>query len=100
MPRLLITGASGLLGSELAAQARAAGWEVHGTYRRRPLALPIRWHPLNLADPAAPAALLRRLRPDAVIHTAYARHGQDMWAITARGAARVAAAAAEVRAYL
>jgi dTDP-4-dehydrorhamnose reductase len=100
MPRLLITGASGLLGSEIAVQAQHAGWEVHGTYHRRPLALAMHWHSLDLSDPAAPMALLRRVQPDAVIHTAYERHGPRMWAITARGAAGLAGASVETGAYL
>ena len=58
------------------------------------------WHPLDLGDAAAPTASLRRLRPDAIIHPAYRRHGPRMWAITARGSACMAGASAETGTHL
>jgi dTDP-4-dehydrorhamnose reductase len=100
MARLLITGASGVLGSSLARLALEAGWSVSGTYHTRPLSLPIDWHPFDLADRSAAPALIARLRPEAVVHTAYAQSGALMWAVTADGAARVALGAARVDARL
>lgn len=100
MRRLLVTGASGTLGQHVARQALAAGWEIHGAYHTRPLALPIAWHALEVADRAAVAALVAAARPDAIVHTAYQQRGPAMWAITADGAAHVALAAAQVGARL
>lgn len=42
---------------------------------------------------------MRRLQPEAIIHTAYEHHGPRM-AVTARGAAAVASATAETGAHL
>jgi dTDP-4-dehydrorhamnose reductase len=100
VPRLLITGASGTLGVCLTGMALDAGWSVASTYHRRPLALPIDWHPLDLADRAAAQLLIARLRPTAVIHTAFVQAGPDLWAVTADGAARVALGAVAVGARL
>lgn len=99
-PHLLITGASGTLGSYLARLALEAGWAVSGTYRTRPVSLPIDWQHLELTDPRAAPALIARLRPAAVVHTAFAQSGADMWAVTAAGAATVALGAARVGARL
>jgi dTDP-4-dehydrorhamnose reductase len=51
-------------------------------------------------DPDAVTALLRALRPTAVVHTAYVQTGPDAWDVTAGGSGAVAAASAEVGARL
>jgi dTDP-4-dehydrorhamnose reductase len=80
--RALITGGAGLLGQTLIGTAPAA-WEVHATQRRTPVrgATP---HPAELSDVAAVEALLARLRPQLVIHTAYSmQQGErDVWQAT------------------
>jgi dTDP-4-dehydrorhamnose reductase len=98
--RLLITGASGLLGQHLARQALAADWRVVGTYRTRRLDLSIDWHALDVADAGAVAALVAAARPDAIVHTAFVQRGPDLWDVTATGAAHVARAAAQANACL
>ncbi|MFE4106993.1 SDR family oxidoreductase [Almyronema epifaneia] len=71
MAKLLVTGASGFLGSYVCELAQARGWQVWGTYYRQcPRLAGISLQPLNLADLAAIAALLQAVQPDAVIHTA------------------------------
>ena len=60
MTTVLVTGATGLVGSFLAASAPAE-MRVVGVTR----------HDADLADAAATAALFDRARPDVVIHTAY-----------------------------
>ncbi len=107
MARLLIVGASGLLGRHVAAQAHAAGWDVIGTHHSAPTVhadivpdAPIDWRRLDICDPGAVADLARNVRPDAVVQTAYQQRGPLMWAVTAHGAARVALAAAAVGARL
>lgn len=68
---ILITGGAGLLGSELIAQA-PAGAEVHATQRTTPVT-GAEAHTVDLSDWGATAALLKRVRPSLVIHTAYSQ---------------------------
>ncbi|MGB0563209.1 MAG: SDR family oxidoreductase [Spirulinaceae cyanobacterium] len=69
-PRLLITGASGFLGWNLA-QIAQHRWQVLGTYHQNPVAIAdVEMHPLDCTQTAAIAQLLDRTQPDAVIHTA------------------------------
>jgi dTDP-4-dehydrorhamnose reductase len=80
--RILITGGAGLLGSELIARA-PAGVELHATQRTAPVA-GAEAHLVELSDRAATAALLERVRPQLVIHTAYAQATaeRDVWRAT------------------
>jgi dTDP-4-dehydrorhamnose reductase len=66
----------------------AAGWRVTaaGHTRGEPR--------LDVRDPDAVTALVRALRPAAVVHTAYVQNGPDAWDVIAGGSAAVAAAAA------
>ena len=73
MPRVLVTGASGLLGGALVATAPAAVEVVAQTRRLRlPPSLAARAveETLDLRDAAALARVLDRHRPEAVVHTA------------------------------
>jgi dTDP-4-dehydrorhamnose reductase len=93
--RLLVTGGSGYLGSVLVARARTAGWSVTAASHRQPgLAR------LDVRDHAAVRALLRAVRPHAVVHTAYVQHGPDAWDVTVEGSGGVAAAARDAGARL
>jgi dTDP-4-dehydrorhamnose reductase len=87
---MLVTGATGYLGRSVLRQAAAAGWTVAGTYfTRSDGTAGVR---LDIRDPAAVRAVLRRVRPDVVIHTATSRDRD--WRTVADGAAHVAVAAA------
>jgi dTDP-4-dehydrorhamnose reductase len=90
--KLLVTGASGYLGTALCAHAAREGWDVVGTYLTH---APdgVRAVALDVRDGAAAAALVAREAPDVVVHTAYRQDGDDASAINADGAANVAAAA-------
>ncbi|GAB1640470.1 sugar nucleotide-binding protein [Krasilnikovia sp. MM14-A1259] len=85
----MITGATGHLGSRLAQRAAEAGWSVVGTYLRA--AGPTADERVDIRDAAAVRELVRRVRPQVVVHTAA---GRDDWRVIADGAAHVAAAAA------
>lgn len=96
--RLLITGGSGFLGTELARQSLAAGHEVVGTFMTRPGPSPdVHWRGLDIRDRPSVLALVTEIRPDLIIHTAFR---QSDWATTADGAAHVALAADGVGAHL
>ncbi len=81
--RVHVTGATGYLGSELV--------------RLRPDATTER---VEVRDAAAVHALLERLRPEVVIHTAYRQDDPDAFAVNVDGAEHVARAAAAVGARL
>ena len=89
MKKLLVTGSSGLIGSEVVAGFSAVGWEVHGVDNnmRADFFGPqgdTRWnlnrllethpsfhhHEADIRDRSALMGLLQTLRPDAVVHTA------------------------------
>ena len=93
--RILITGATGHLGSRTAERAALSGWSVVGTYFSAPG--PTAGEQLDVRDPAAVRELIERFRPDAVIHTAT---GRDDWRVMADGAAHVAVATAAAGARL
>jgi dTDP-4-dehydrorhamnose reductase len=93
--RILVTGATGHLGSRTADRAAASGWSVVGTYFSAPG--PTAGERLDVRDPAAVRDLIERVRPDAVVHTAT---GRDDWRVMADGAAHVAVATAAVGARL
>jgi CDP-paratose 2-epimerase len=89
MNKLLVTGSSGLIGSEVVAHFDALGWEVHGVdnnlradffgpagdteWNRRRLEATCRrfhHHTLDIRDRARVLECLETLRPDLVVHTA------------------------------
>jgi dTDP-4-dehydrorhamnose reductase len=69
-PTLLITGASGYLGSFLVPRARSA-WRVIGTHLTAVPPAGLESYQLEIRDLVAVEELLRSLRPAIVIHTAY-----------------------------
>jgi len=70
--RILVTGASGFLGTPLVARLGAAGGEVHAVSRRAPAGRPAeaRWHAVDLEDAAAVERLVREVEPTRVFHLA------------------------------
>ncbi len=81
--RLHVTGASGYVGGELVRRVPGASGER-----------------VEVRDAAAVRALLARLRPDVVVHTAYRQGGRDEWAVNVDGSENVARAARAVGARL
>lgn len=81
--KLHVTGASGFLGRELLRLAPGASGDR-----------------VEVRDAAVVRALLRRVAPEVVIHTAYRQDGEGAWETTVDGAENLAAAAREVGARL
>ncbi len=88
--RVLVVGAGGHLGSEVARLASAAGHDVVGTATTSSSG----WSPLDIRDRSAVSSLFSAVCPDVVVNTAYRA---SEWATCADGAAHVALAAAGAR---
>ena len=85
--RLWVTGATGYLGRALASAAQGQGLEVD-TER------------VEVRDEAAVRAHVERIRPDAVVHTAYRQDAPEAWSTNVAGSQHVARAAAAAGARL
>jgi dTDP-4-dehydrorhamnose reductase len=69
--RILVTGASGLIGSNLAAAAAQQSWTVMGTWRETQVRLSgVRTSALEMADRHACVELIQDFEPEVVIHAA------------------------------
>lgn len=71
--RVVVTGASGIVGSSVVADLLAHGHEVHALSRRLATGEPVAgltWHRVQGRDEAAMNALMAAERPDALIHLA------------------------------
>jgi len=88
--RLLVTGGTGYLGSELVRRAEDAGWTVTGTSSRD----------FDVRKERDVLRALGQLRPQVVIHTAYRQDGPGFLEINRDGAANVARAAVSAGARL
>lgn len=74
MKRILLTGATGIIGRQLLLQLRAAGYLTHAVHRQappeelRPLA---KWHLGDLVDPTSTRDILRQVKPQLLLHVAW-----------------------------
>lgn len=69
--RVLVTGASGLVGSNVAAASTQQSWRTLGTWCSLPVRLPgARTAHLDVADRQACVALAQEFEPDVVVHAA------------------------------
>ena len=100
--RVLVTGGSGFLGSEVAARAVSRHDEVFATHRVTPPspAVAAQWVCVDLADAGAVERMMVALRPEVVIHTAYRTGGPRAHLDTVEAAGHVARAAVTVDAAL
>jgi dTDP-4-dehydrorhamnose reductase len=103
-PRMLVTGGSGYLGGWVVRLARA-DWDVTATYLTHPVDEPtgegvdrtvVAWHRLDVRDGAAVEALVGRIHPAIVVHTAALNPGQgaDFDPVNVVGTRHVACTAA------
>jgi dTDP-4-dehydrorhamnose reductase len=90
--RLLVTGATGLLGGAVARSALAAGHDVVGTVHHAAGDGRGPWRGLEVTDADSVAAAVAGV--DAVVHTAYARPGHRSRDVNVTGSLHVAAACA------
>jgi nucleoside-diphosphate-sugar epimerase len=75
--RVLLTGASGFVGSYAVEPLLDAGYEVHAAARRVGDDPRVRWHPIDLLDRRAVHGLLDELAPSHLLHLAwYVEHGR------------------------
>lgn len=77
----MLTGASGLIGLQLAPALCAAGFEVHATSRRRPIVLPPQavWHQCDLMNDRATAELCAETRATHLMHGAWCVDPGTVW---------------------
>lgn len=88
--KLLVTGSSGLIGSEVCYHFAALGWEIHGVDNNQRAVFfgaqgDTRWnqnriqtdlgakfihHEVDIRDRAGVLALMKEVKPDAIVHTA------------------------------
>ena len=74
MNRILVTGGSGFIGRATIAAMDARTFEIHATYFENTAKLGsdhVAWHPLQLMDPDAVSALLKRVRPTHLVSLAW-----------------------------
>ena len=98
MNTLLVTGSSGLIGSEVVGYFCQMGWEVHGIdnntradffgpggdtrWNQRRLQAShreFRHHELDIRDRAGVDALIAALKPNLLVHTAQHQHQATTW---------------------
>jgi dTDP-4-dehydrorhamnose reductase len=94
---LLVTGGSGFLGAALRAAAPEAAYTYHA---HPPHAEAANAYPLDVRDADAVARLVERLRPAAIVHTAYTNDPTAMREVIVGGSRAVAVAAQRVGAAL
>src|SRR5687768_9646828 len=80
MKRVLLTGASGLIGKNAIAPLLASGFEVHAVARREidyPADPRLRWHHVDLLEPAEARKLVATSHPTHLLHFGwYVEHGK------------------------
>jgi dTDP-4-dehydrorhamnose reductase len=90
---LLVTGASGYLGRALLASSEPPVIATRVS-SAEPAGPALEWLRVDVRDAAAVESVFARVRPAAVIHTAYRQRGPDAWDTNVAGSANVARAAA------
>lgn len=71
MKRVLVTGATGFIGSPALAALRARGFEVHAIGRRAPADRDVTFRAADLLDPAAMGSIIAAVRASHLLHLAW-----------------------------
>src|SRR3984893_8750010 len=72
MNRVLVTGASGFIGSHSLSILQNRGYEVHAVWLKNRRELDgVEWHRADLLDPASIGGLIREVRPTHLLHLAW-----------------------------
>jgi nucleoside-diphosphate-sugar epimerase len=73
LKRILLTGASGFIGRHCTASLRSRGYEVHAVTSASPPEAPegVRWHRVDLLDPAQIGAVVGAVEPTHLLHLAW-----------------------------
>jgi len=82
MNRVLVTGGSGFLGRQVVQSLVRRGFEVHALGRSEPArqdSIGGRWHRADLFDRPGTKELLQGLRPDGLVHLAWATEHAKYW---------------------
>lgn len=82
MSEILVTGASGWIGRHCVSLLASKGYAVHAVSRHRPLELMpsnVSWHGTDLLAPGSVTELIRRVRPDRVLHLAWYAEPGKFW---------------------
>ena len=82
MTRILVTGATGLIGAPTLAPLIASGREVHAVTSRRPrtgAAAPVHWHVCDLLDARATEALASQVAATELLHLAWYAEPGRVW---------------------
>jgi dTDP-4-dehydrorhamnose reductase len=104
--KLLVTGASGLLGHKVSELALEKGHQVYSTYKEHPTSSgkPLK---LDLTDQSQLSEIITRLKPQAIVHTAAytdvdgCEINQDLaWKVNAEATKHIAIASAKVNSHL
>ncbi len=75
--RVLLTGATGFLGSRAIGHLLAAGYEVHALAREPGTEERVSWHAADLLDDRQTAGVIEEVAPEHLLHLAwYAEHGR------------------------
>ncbi len=99
-PTVLVTGASGFLGTALRRAASPVARVVPAGFRGVPSRAQDGWLRLDVRDEVAVREAFERLRPDAVLHAAATMRPSDLEAVIVGGTRAVARAASAIGAFL